>query len=176
WLNFISFQEGNMYRRLLILLGFILLLSACSNNYDTTMDTYKAAVLEKDTKALIDLIDMEDEPLTEDEAEGYLKLIHEQYDEESLTKELSELVDTLKKGTEEVVLSPKKQNDYSLLTVTKIENKDIRLSIPRYEIATNFPEGQFPVKIGINDLTVNQPYMYEKVLGKSVPMVKSYSG
>lgn len=34
-----------MYRKLLILLGFILLLSACSNNYDTTMDTYKAAVL-----------------------------------------------------------------------------------------------------------------------------------
>lgn len=75
-----------------------------------------------------------------------------------------------------MVLSSKKQNDYSLLTITKIENKDIRLSIPRYEIATNFPEGKFPVKIGINDLTVKQPYMYEKVLGKSVPMVKSYSG
>ena len=165
-----------MYRKLLILLGFVFILAGCSNTYDTKIDTYKTAVLEKDTEALIDIIEMEDEPLTEDEAEGYLKLIHEQYDEESLTKELTELVDTLKKGTEEVVLSPKKQNDYSLLTVTKIENKDIRLSIPRYELATNFPEGQFPVKFGINDLTVNQPYMYEKVLGKSVPMVKSYSG
>lgn len=55
-----------MFKKLLFLLGFVLLLAGCCNSYEEKVDTYKTAVLEKDTKALIDLINMEDEPLTED--------------------------------------------------------------------------------------------------------------
>lgn len=165
-----------MYRKLLILFGFVFILAGCSNTYDTKIDTYKTAVLEKDTEALIDIIEMEDEPLTSDEAEGYIALIHEQYDEAIFSEKLSEIIDSFKKGSEQEELSPKEGNDYSLLTVTKVGKNDISLTIPRYEVSTEFPEGQFPIKFGINDLTVDQPYPYKKMIGKTVPTITHISG
>jgi len=75
-------------KKLLSLLCFMVLsflLVACGDKADEKLTSYKEAVLNEDSSALISLVEMENGGLTEDEAEAYFKLINEMYSKEEFT-------------------------------------------------------------------------------------------
>ncbi len=74
---------------LLCVMGLSLMLVACGNKAADNLTSYKEAVLNEDSSALISLVEMEDGELTEYEVEAYFKLINEMYSK----GEFTELID-----------------------------------------------------------------------------------
>lgn len=76
-------------KRILSIIIFCMILAGCDNRISDKLTSFKEAVNNEDTAALINLVETEEGELTEDEAVAYIKLLNEMYSKD----EFNALVD-----------------------------------------------------------------------------------
>ena len=162
-------------KRILAMVIFCLILAGCGNKAADNLTSYKEAVLNEDSSALISLVEMEDEELTEDEAEAYFKLINEMYSEEEFTELVDKEIERMEAKAKSGEIKPDSDLGYEFLL---IENDgEVELEIPRYKIGLDLPSSTYQITAGVNDLTVENPHgnNYQEI-GVYVPGIYKIEG
>ena len=160
---------------LLCVMGLSFLLVACGDKADEKLTSYKEAVLNEDSSALISLVEMEDEELTEDEAEAYFKLINEMYSKEEFTELVDKEIERMEAKAKSGEIKPDSDLGFEFLL---IENDgEVELEIPRYKIGLDLPSSTYQITAGVNDLTVENPHgnNYQEI-GVYVPGIYEIEG
>lgn len=160
---------------LLCVMGLSFLLVACGDKADEKLTSYKEAVLNEDSSALISLVEMEDEELTEDEAEAYFKLINEMYSKEEFTELVDKEIERMEAKAKSGEIKPDSDLGFEFLL---IENDgEVELEIPRYKIGLDLPSSTYQITAGVNDLTVENPHgnNYQEI-GVYVPGIYEIKG
>ena len=160
---------------LLCVMGLSFLLVACGDKADEKLTSYKEAVLNEDSSALISLLEMEDEELTEDEAEAYFKLINEMYSKEEFTELVDKEIERMEAKAKSGEIKPDSDLGFEFLL---IENDgEVELEIPRYKIGLDLPSSTYQITAGVNDLTVENPHgnNYQEI-GVYVPGIYDIEG
>lgn len=160
---------------LLCVMGISFLLVACGDKADEKLTSYKEAVLNEDSSALISLLEMEDEELTEDEAEAYFKLINEMYSKEEFTELVDKEIERMEAKAKSGEIKPDSDLGFEFLL---IENDgEVELEIPRYKIGLDLPSSTYQITAGVNDLTVENPHgnNYQEI-GVYVPGIYEIEG
>lgn len=160
---------------LLCVMGLSFLLVACGDKADEKLTSYKEAVLNEDSSALISLLEMEDEELTEDEAEAYFKLINEMYSKEEFTELVDKEIERMEAKAKSGEIKPDSDLGFEFLL---IENDgEVELEIPRYKIGLDLPSSTYQITAGVNDLTVENPHgnNYQEI-GVYVPGIYEIEG
>ena len=162
-------------KRILAMVIFCLILAGCGNKAADNLTSYKEAVLNEDSSALISLVEMEDEELTEDEAEAYFKLINEMYSEEEFTELVDKEIERMEAKAKSGEIKPDSDLGFEFLL---IENDgEVELEIPRYKIGLDLPSSTYQITAGVNDLTVENPHgnNYQEI-GVYVPGIYKIEG
>ena len=160
---------------LLCVMGLSFLLVACGDKADEKLTSYKEAVLNEDSSALISLVEMEDEELTEYEAEAYFKLINEMYSKEEFTELVDKEIERMEAKAKSGEIKPDSDLGFEFLL---IENDgEVELEIPRYKIGLDLPSSTYQITAGVNDLTVENPHgnNYQEI-GVYVPGIYEIEG
>lgn len=162
-------------KRILAIVIFCLILAGCGNKAADNLTSYKEAVLNEDSSALISLVEMEDEELTEDEAEAYFKLINEMYSKEEFTELVDKEIERMEAKAKSGEIKPDSDLGFEFLL---IENDgEVELEIPRYKIGLDLPSSTYQITTGVNDLTVENPHgnNYQEI-GVYVPGIYEIEG
>lgn len=160
---------------LLCVMGLSFLLVACGDKADEKLTSYKEAVLNEDSSALISLVEMENGELTEDEAEAYFKLINEMYSKEEFTELVDKEIERMEAKAKSGEIKPDSDLGFEFLL---IENDgEVELEIPRYKIGLDLPSSTYQITTGVNDLTVENPHgnNYQEI-GVYVPGIYDIEG
>ena len=160
---------------LLCVMGLSFLLVACGDKADEKLTSYKEAVLNEDSSALISLVEMEDEELTEDEAEAYFKLINEMYSKEEFTELVDKEIERMEAKAKSGEIKPDSDLGFEFLL---IENDgEVELEIPRYKIGLDLPSSTYQITAGVNDLTIENAHgnNYQEI-GVYVPGIYEIEG
>ena len=160
---------------LLCVMGISFLLVACGDKADEKLTSYKEAVLNEDSSALISLLEMEDGELTEDEAEAYFKLINDMYSKEEFTELVDKEIERMEAKAKSGEIKPDSDLGFEFLL---IENDgEVELEIPRYKIGLDLPSSTYQITTGVNDLTVENPHgnNYQEI-GVYVPGIYEIEG
>lgn len=160
---------------LLCFMGLSFLLVACGDKADAKLTSYKEAVLNEDSSALISLVEMENGELTEDEAEAYFKLINEMYSKEEFTELVDKEIERIEAKAKSGEIKPDSDLGFEFLL---IENDgEVELEIPRYKIGLDLPSSTYQIAAGVNDLTVENPHgnNYQEI-GVYVPGIYKIEG
>lgn len=164
-----------MFKKLLVLFGFTLLLSGCGSPEKSVLEDYKKAIINEDSEALKKLVTMKDEDLTPEEAEGYIALVNDNYTEEELDEELNKFLEKFEDGSSKTQdLKATKQN-YALATF-KIEDDGPKVIIPRYPVGAEYPPGFYPIKFGTIEVDNLTDTVQFKSIGEMVPAITEYKG
>ena len=160
---------------LLCVMGLSLMLVACGNKAADNLTSYKEAVLNEDSSALISLVEMEDGELTEDEAEAYFKLINEMYSKGEFIGLIDKEIERMEAKAKSGKIKPDSDLEFEFLL---IENDgEVELEIPRYKIGLDLPSSTYQITAGVNDLTVENPHgnNYQEI-GVYVPGIYKIEG
>src|SRR5699024_3066530 len=141
-----------MFKKLLILLGFTLLLAGCGGSEEkAAVEDFKNAVLDEDSEALINMAEMSMTDLTEEEAEGYFALIKDNYTEEEFEEALDEIIEDFKDDANSSSLYSTKREKYEIASF-QTRNDKLQVSIPRYNVTAEFPPGIYTIQYGPLDV------------------------
>lgn len=160
---------------LLCVMGLSFLLVACGDKADEKLTSYKEAVLNEDSSALISLVEMENGELTEDEAEAYFRLINKMYSKEEFTDLVDKEIERMEAKAKSGEIKPDSDLGFEFLL---IENDgEVELEIPRYKIGLDLPSSTYQITTGVNDLTVENPHgnNYQEI-GVYVPGIYEIEG
>ena len=143
-------------KRILSIIIFCMILAGCGNKISDKFTSFKEAVNNEDTAALINLVETEEGELTEDEAVAYIKLLNEMYSKDEFNALVDKEVERMEAKAKSGEIEPENDLGFEFL---QIENDDeIELVIPRYKIGLDLPSSTYKIKSGVNDLTVENPH------------------
>ena len=143
-------------KRILSIIIFCMILAGCGNKISDKLTSFKEAVNNEDTAALINLVETEEGELTEDEAVAYIKLLNEMYSKDEFNALVDKEVERMEAKAKSGEIEPENDLGFEFL---QIENDDeIELVIPRYKIGLDLPSSTYKIKSGVNDLTVENPH------------------
>src|SRR5699024_3613388 len=160
---------------LLCVMGLSLMLVACGNKAADNLTSYKEAVLNEDSSALISLVEMEDGELTEYEAEAYFKLINEMYSKGEFTGLIDKEIERMEAKAKSGKIKPDSDLEFEFLL---IENDgEVELEIPRYKTGLDLPSSTYQITAGVNDLTIENAHgnNYQEI-GVYVPGIYEIEG
>src|SRR5699024_7159185 len=141
-----------MFKKLLILLGFTLLLEGCGGSEEKAeVENCKNVVLDEDSEALINMAEMSMTDLTEEEAEGYFALIKDNYSEEEFEEAIDAIIDDFKDDANSSSLSSTKGERYEIASF-QTRNGELQVHIPRYSVTAEFPPGIYTIQYGPLDV------------------------
>ena len=163
-----------MFKKLLILLGFTLLLAGCGSSEETAVvEDFKKAVLDEDSEALINMAEMSMTDLTEEEAEGYFALIKDNYSEEEFEEAIDAIIDDFKDDANSSSLSSTKGERYEIASF-QTRNGELQVHIPRYSVTAEFPPGIYTIQYGPLEVQEWTDTTKRIHIGKIAPGITEY--
>ncbi|AKG73264.1 TcaA 3rd/4th domain-containing protein [Salinicoccus halodurans] len=156
-------------------LGIILVvLSACGNGAESVVSDYEEAVLNDDYETLQEILSDEDVQVTEDEAVGHVKLVKEEYSEESLRRALENMAESVgdADGDSE---SDLRGEGGSIVTLEK-EDGETAMEVERHEIFADLQYASFTYTFDGEQYTIGSSEEETTLLDNFIPGIYEIDG
>lgn len=156
-------------------LGIILVvLAACGNEAESVVSEYEEAVINEDYGALQEILSDEDIQVTEDEAVGHVRLIKDEYSEESFRRALENMAESA--GESDGDMESDLRGEGGAISTLEKEDGETSMEVERHEIFADLQRAAFTYNFDGEEYTIGSPEEETTLLDNFIPGIYEIEG
>lgn len=152
----------------------LVVLAACGNEAESVVSEYEEAVINEDYGALREILSDEDIQVTEDEAAGHVRLIKDEYSEESFRRALENMAESA--GESDGDMESDLRGEGGAISTLEKEDGEISMEVDRHEIFADLQRAAFTYSFDGEEYTIGSPEEETTLLDNFIPGIYEIKG
>lgn len=155
-------------------LSILILIAGCGNQAEGVVSEYEEAVLNEDYETLQEILSDDDVQVTKDEAVGHVKLVKEEYSEESLRRALENMAESIGEADGDSE-SDLRGEGGAIVTLEK-EDGTTSMEVERHEIFADLQYASFTYTFDGEEYTIGSSEEKTTLLDNFIPGIYEIEG
>ncbi|WP_017547939.1 TcaA 3rd/4th domain-containing protein [Salinicoccus carnicancri] len=152
----------------------LVVLAACGNEAESVVSEYEEAVINEDYGALREILSDEDIQVTEDEAAGHVRLIKDEYSEESFRRALENMAESA--GESDGDMESDLLGEGGAISTLEKEDGEISMEVERHEVFADLQRAAFTYSFDGEEYTIGSPEEETTLLDNFIPGIYEIRG